>query len=208
MKNKIPKLHLIASTDKLRPSMNGVFIDGQHAVAADGHALLAVDWQLLGLEIDGLDGCIIPSEAWKIFSDAKNTRATLTRDGDTVKVSTAGKSGAVSVAAFPLIRETFPNYVGLIRGWFDCADNGGHRGTIAPALLGRIHEAMPGDVRHVDFQVSSHPARAILATLRADGERVGVALIMPCIPPADGISPETSFREFLATKETAKAGAA
>lgn len=109
----IPKLHLLTSTDDNKPSLNGVHIDGNHLVVTDGCILFIMDWIQHGLNIEGLDGCTVPSAAWKVFSSPQNKIARMYRDNDTVKIVTVGKNGATTTE-FDLISHTFPNYLKVI----------------------------------------------------------------------------------------------
>lgn len=63
--HSLPRLHKIASTDDLRPNMQGVYIDKDIGVATDGHVLIQSKITDHIENPEHLDGRIIHKEAWK-----------------------------------------------------------------------------------------------------------------------------------------------
>ena len=185
--NKIPKLHLLSSSDSLRPQLSGVYIDGNHAVATDGHVIACIDMTVLGLSVNGLDRCIIPADAWKVFS-GNHLTASMSRDGDYVQVETTKKGQGVSVYRARLVNETFPNYRAIIPRNSNADTNYGvDCVTINPLFFARLNDAMPCDVKSIDIKNTTKDG-AIMATLRvvtndsawdSRYENIGWALIMP-----------------------------
>lgn len=69
--DKLPKLHLLASNDDLRPAMKNIHVDNGIATSTDGHVMARLDITECFMNPELLNGFQIPKEIWDQLCNAK-----------------------------------------------------------------------------------------------------------------------------------------
>lgn len=174
---KFPKLHLICSTDELRPAMMCVQVDKEYTFASDAHILVRHRTSEIFKEdfIQSLPDTpiLIPGRCFKFVCQKATTKVSLSDDKNHFHIHRADGS----IISYRLVNENYVNASSVIPDPKDCQPL--KEIGINSLLLNRLSEGLGCDIPILKLMFFNQRKATYVTSTQTD-YILAVGVIMPC----------------------------
>lgn len=190
--NKLPKLHLIASSDNLRPAMKNIHVANGIATATDGHIMARVNIKNYITNWDLLKNAQIPKEMWEQLTKASYVEVKETSEKESPLIHFDIEGHDVHYLVEPP-KETFPNYYSVLNQFITRTLTPVTTMCFSPSLIQKLKRGCGiGFNESMSFRFYGEH-KAILVT---SPDLKGIALLMPRV----NVDENDGSRSLTATK--------